>query len=135
MAIRRDVELETPTIERGRKAVWAIIGIAAASAVFGVASNFRTGEPFIVPMVRTVLTIGLMYFLYYGYAWARWVAIVGNVLAVLLCSYAAFTLQNIYGLAFGLYGAVCMYIAVCLFRSEAILAFFSHQRARRRKPF
>jgi hypothetical protein len=126
-------------VEKGRTAMWAIIAIAAIVYIEGMATHMTSGQPLIIPTIRGILTVALMYFLYEGYVWAKWISVVLYTLGGSASFYYIYTFYVelpgaagvVFGSLFAVFGASLLVISISLIRSKRINAFLAFQRRRR----
>jgi hypothetical protein len=118
-------------IVKGRRAVWVINGIAVTLSILGTVSAVKLGDPLIIPTVRSVVTVLLLYFLYKGYDSALGLAVVLYGWAGASAIYSAFTIGSVYGVAMGILGTGLLGISIALILSKSIAAFLKFQRAKR----
>lgn len=75
--------------------------------------------------VRFLLTVLLLYFLYKGYQWAKWIVVVLFILAGIMCLFSIFQTN---GLIMMVIGIVYFILSIILIASENVKYFFQYQR-------
>ena len=117
-----------------RVAVGAFVAVSVAAAALQAWRFGLTRLP--VPAVRLALTGLLMYFLYQGARWARWLTVALTILALMVTLPAfrggAWSAERLPGTLIAL-ALVIVYGVVGrgLLYSESVAAFLAHQRGRR----
>ena len=129
--------LKEDEIQRGRTIVVAIIvSTLTFSLLVAITYNLHFGPTkILIHIIRFLLAITLLWFLYKGYNWARWVNIVLFTMAGVFTILSGIELMTkfLFGLTMVIMSVVYLGSASFLLFSSNVTAFLNYQKSKMKK--
>lgn len=115
-------------IEKGRKLLWVVIVATAIISILDIATLVAQGRSIFGILIKAGISIGMLYLLYQGYGWVRWVFVVCYGLIGGWLVYGGLAAGLDAGLPNVILGTVLLLVSLSLALSKSIKEFQAFQR-------
>lgn len=126
-------EADPARIERGRRLVTAVAIFFAALALVMSVRDWIVAEAFEpAPLVRLAVTWALLYLVYRGYIWARYLTAILFLLAAAVAGSLLMTEAALWPLLFGAFGAVIFLAGFLVLGFSKSIVHYEREQQRKR---